>query len=161
MAPGSMSVRLPKVNITGPAPLEGGPAEQLTYAGCSFPLESVDGRTIYCPKFSFANATLPVRNEMYEVPVTGGPQRPLPISVVFCSFDVVPDGIYFITLVGANGRGQELRFYDFATRRSRPLQALGAVSGGYGLSVSPDRKRFVFGSPQGSGRDLMLVENFR
>jgi hypothetical protein len=56
--------------------------------------------------------------------------------------------------------GQELRFYDFATRRSRPLQPLGAVRA-YGLSVSPDRKRFLFGSPQGNGRDLMLVENFR
>jgi Tol biopolymer transport system component len=142
-------------------PVDGGPAAQLTYAGCSFPLDSVDGRTLYCPKFSFANATLPVMYEMYAASVAGGPQRPLPISVVFNSFDVVPDGIYFITQVGAKGAGQELRFYDFATRRSRPIQALGVVGGGYGLSVSPDRKRFVFGSPQGNGRDLMLVENFR
>jgi serine/threonine protein kinase len=141
--------------------VEGGPAAQLTYLGCGLPLESVDGGTIYCPKFSFANnATPSVMSELDEVPVAGGPQRPLPINVVGYSFDVVPDGIYFITQVGANGRGQELRFYDFATRRLRLLQALGAV-GGYGLSVSPDRKRFLFGSPQGNGRDLMLVENFR
>jgi hypothetical protein len=141
--------------------VEGGPAAQLTYLGCGLPLESVDGGTIYCPKFSFANnATPSVMSELDEVPVAGGPQRPLPINVVGYSFDVVPDGIYFITQVGANGRGQELRFYDFAKRRSRLLQALGAV-GGYGLSVSPDRKRFLFGSPQGNGRDLMLVENFR
>jgi eukaryotic-like serine/threonine-protein kinase len=78
-------------------PIDGGPATQLTYAGCSLQLESVDGRTIYCQKFSMVNPTPSVTNELDEVPVAGGPQRPLPISVVFYSFDVVPDGIYFIT----------------------------------------------------------------
>jgi hypothetical protein len=122
------------------------------------PLESVDGRTIYCQKFLTAEATT---YELDEVPVAGGPQRPLGISVVDLSFGVVPDGIYFITRPGANGHGEQLRFYGLATRRSRLLQDLSAKGGGLGFSVSPDRKRFLFGTVDGNGRDLMLVENFR
>jgi eukaryotic-like serine/threonine-protein kinase len=143
-------------------PVEGGPAAQLTYGGCTYPLESVDGRMIYCPREWFATTrfTSVPPYELDEVPVAGGPQRRLPISVVFYSFDVVPDGIYFITPLDTNGGGQELRFYDFATRKSRLIQPLGDVSSN-GLSVSPDRKKFLFFSWHGSGRDLMLVENFR
>jgi eukaryotic-like serine/threonine-protein kinase len=148
-------------------PVEGGPAVQLTDSGCGWPLESADGKTIYChkdviilPTIEPATTGEPITYQLYEVPVAGGPQRALPVSVVIRSFDVLPDGIYFITRPGANGHGQEIRFYDFVTRRSRLIQALDAV-GGFGLSVSPDRKRFLFGAPQGNGRDLMLVENFR
>jgi hypothetical protein len=137
-------------------PVDGGPAAQLTYAGCFGPLESVDGGTIYCQKdVGRVGATY----DLYEVPLGGEPHRPLGISVVPLSFQIVRDGIYFITNPGANSREEEIRFYDFATRRSRLLQALNL--GGFGLSVSPDRKRFLFGSLEGGGSDLMLVENFR
>jgi Tol biopolymer transport system component len=138
-------------------PFEGGPAAQLTYAGCGWQLESVDGRAIYCQQYFIGDAP---EYELYEVPVAGGPQRPLGVSVVFRAFYVMPDGIYFITRAGANGRGQELRFYDFATRRSRLIQAVGEVRC-ESLSVSPDRTRFLFEALEGNGSDLMLVENFR
>ena len=114
------------------------------------------GRTIYCQKDFFrAGATY----DLYEVPLGGGPQRPLGINVLPRSFAIVQDGIYFITGPGANSRVEEIRFYDFVTRRSRLLQTLS--TGGFGLSVSPDRKRFLFGGLEGGGSNLMLVENFR
>jgi Tol biopolymer transport system component len=142
-------------------PVEGGPGSQLTYAGCSYPVESVDGRMIYCQKYllGIENATT-TTHELYEVPIAGGPQRLLPINVAYRNFEVVPDGIYFITRAGANGRGRDLRFYDFGTRKSRLIQELGEIVC-LSLNVSPDRNKFLFEVNQDNGSDLMLVENFR
>ena len=57
-------------------------------------------------------------------------------------------------------RGREIRFYDFAARRARLIQALGDVDTYYGLTVSPDGKSFLY-TLQHQSRNLMLVENFR
>jgi hypothetical protein len=142
--------------------LAGGAAVQLTHNGCAFPLESVNGRTIYC------HESLPQGNsgssqlyELYEAGVAGGPEHPLGVTTAFRSFQVTSDGIYFITWAGENGRGSELRSYDSATRQSRLIQTLSEVNTGFGLSVSPDRKIFLYTVLQSSGRDLMLVDNFR
>jgi hypothetical protein len=77
------------------------------------------------------------------------------------AFEVVADGIYFIAPAGKDGRGREIRFYDFAKRQSRPIQMLGEVNTYVCLAVSPDRKNFFFSVRENNGRDLTLVDNFR
>jgi serine/threonine protein kinase len=55
----------------------------------------------------------------------------------------------------------EIRFYDLATRAQTIVQALGEVNmSRWHLSASPDRKTFLFAIEEGTGADLMLVENF-
>jgi hypothetical protein len=87
-------------------------------------------------------------------PVTGGPN---------IGEAQVSDGIYFIALEKDNTRA--IRFYDFAKRRSRLIQALGAAPTEQGLTVSPNRKTFPYTAsytaPQDGSSNLMLVENFR
>ena len=53
-----------------------------------------------------------------------------------------------------------LRFYDFASGRSRVLTVIdGSLN--VGLTVSPDRKTVLFTAVKPINRDLMLIENFR
>jgi hypothetical protein len=55
----------------------------------------------------------------------------------------------------------EIRFYDFATHRTRLIQDLGDVPTFIGLAVSLDRKTYLYSVRDENGRNLMLVENFR
>lgn len=64
-------------------------------------------------------------------------------------------------MAGKDGRGREIRFYDFPSRGSRLIQALGNADIHIGLTVSPDRKIFLYSVAGDNGRNLMLVENFR
>lgn len=95
-----------------------------------------------------------------EAPVGGGQERPLGISVFGRTFAVVSEGIYYIGVAGKDGRGREIRFYDFPSRGSRLIQALGNADIHIGLTVSPDRKIFLYSVAGDNGRNLMLVENF-
>jgi hypothetical protein len=55
-----------------------------------------------------------------------------------------------------------IQFYDFATKRVRELHRVRNRLGlGRGISVSPDRKTFLYSADLGTGWDLMLVENFQ
>jgi len=91
------------------------------------------------------------------------------------------DGIYYLSgttngipVVGPRGqRGDgnfyrgatrnsrySLNFYDFATRPGRAIAQLDRPVY-LGLTVSPDRKSFLFSRSRVAGPDLMLFENFR
>jgi len=86
-------------------------------------------------------------------------------------YAVDSDGIYFMVPNRDYGHpnpededhvNQEIRFCDFATRTLRVVQALGDIEkGSYWFTVSPDRKTFLYTVREGTGADLMLVENFR
>ena len=80
-----------------------------------------------------------------------------PDPIIRMAFDVVHDGIYYITPRGENLC--EIRFHEFAARRSRMIAVIERPVA-FGLSVSPDRKTFLFSRPV-TGSDLMMVENFR
>jgi hypothetical protein len=96
------------------------------------------------------------------VPVAGGEERNLGLKVIQDDFEVMPDGIYYIAPTHGNRfRGGEIRFYDFAARRERLVQALGNLTFLFGFTVSPDRKTFLYSAEKGTTNDLMLVENFR
>ena len=128
---------------------------QLTHGGGTFPQESVEGTTIYYLKSAEEEAPL------YGMSVARGEEYPLGVTVALRAFQVMADGIYFITYLTKAGNAKELRFYDFGTHRSRLIQALGDSRGGLGLAVSPDRKTFLYSVMQGSGANLMVVDNFR
>jgi eukaryotic-like serine/threonine-protein kinase len=133
-------------------PFAGGPAVQLTQRGANYPMESSNGQVLYF-----------LRNqELYQAPVDGGQERSLGLKVIQDDFEVMPDGIYYIAQTHSSRfRGGEIRFYDFATRRERLVQPLGDVEFVFGLSVSPDRKTFLYSALAGPTSDLMLVENSR
>jgi dipeptidyl aminopeptidase/acylaminoacyl peptidase len=137
-------------------PFGGGAAMQVTHSGGTVPQESVDGQTIY-----YLTSSRMGPAALYATPVSGGHERALGIQVFGRAFQVVADGIYFMAPAGKDGRGPEIRFYDFASHQSRLIQALGDVSILSGLSVSPDRKIFLYTVREDSGRNLMLVDNFR
>jgi hypothetical protein len=66
--------------------------------------------------------------------------------------------VYFISKPDEKGVSS-IRFKDFATGSMRTIVPIkGRVS--WGLSVSPDRRSFLYTQYEG-GSDLMLVENFR
>jgi Tol biopolymer transport system component len=133
-------------------PFAGGPAVQLTHHGGGLPSESSNGQIVYYLR----------DEELYEVPVAGGEERPVGLKVIQDDFDVMPDGIYYVAQTHSSRfRGGEIRFYDFATRRERVVQPLGDVQFLFGFSVSSDRKSFLYSVEPVTGADLMLVENFR
>ncbi len=88
-----------------------------------------------------------------EQPVRG-------VEIVFRALQVFPDGIYFIARSDPDGNGRDIRFYDFATRRSRLVQSLGSVRTYVGLTVSPDRTTFLYSVVANDTRNLMLSEGF-
>ena len=77
-------------------------------------------------------------------------------SVNFHSFDVVSDGIYFVSR--ANGE-YALRFHSLADGKDR---IVAPVRKGYvGLTVSPDREWVLYTETNAGGRNLSLLEDFR
>jgi serine/threonine protein kinase/Tol biopolymer transport system component len=154
-------------------PFAGGDAEQVTRNGALIASESEDGKDLYYVK------TDP--SPLFVVPVAGGPERQIPISVGNRGFVVRKDGIYYLSRtaddvlpIGARGQrgdgnfyrratrngGDSLCLYDFATRQSRTIIHIDGPLY-LGLTVSPDRKSFLFSRSTVSGSDLMLIENFR
>jgi Tol biopolymer transport system component len=151
----------------------GGDAAQVTRNGALIGRESEDGRDLYYVKDD--------PSPLFVVPVAGGPERQVPISVASRGFVMREDGIYYLSGATSNvpardTRGQSadgifyrsgarnsrysLNFYDFATRQSRTITQIdGRLY--LGLTVSPDGKTFLFSRSAVSGSDLMLIENFR
>jgi Tol biopolymer transport system component len=133
-------------------PFAGGSGVPVTHAGGSYALESPDGKVVFYLK----------NWELYQVPLAGGEERRLGLKVIQDDFEVMPDGIYYVAQTHDNRfRGGELRFYDLATRRQRMVEALGDEQFLFGLTVSSDRKTFLYSVRQGGTSDLMLIENFR
>jgi dipeptidyl aminopeptidase/acylaminoacyl peptidase len=154
-------------------PWAGGTAEQVTRNGALIASESEDGKDLYYVKDD--------PSPLFVVPVAGGPERQIPISVAIRGFVVRKDGIYYISRTTNDSqfsgpRGQTadgvfyrsrardsrylLSFYDFATRQSRTITQINGTLY-LGLTVSPDSTTFLFSRSAVSGSDLMLIENFR
>jgi Tol biopolymer transport system component len=136
------------------APAQGGSAEQITRNGGYVALEGADGRTLYYTKTIDTTSELP----LYAKPLAGGEEEQVLAGVRHRAFQVFGDGIYYIT--GRGPAGDEIRFYEFAKKRTRVVAPIeGQV--GLGFSVSPDRNTFLFTKVVSEGSDLMLIENFR
>lgn len=132
-------------------PAGGGKATQVTKNGGFVAFESRDGRRLYYTK---SDAESPI----WMQPVEGGAEKMLVESVVSRAFVVEEDGIYYVPR-GMRGAGS-LQFYRFATGLSEPIAALQERIH-LGLSVSSDRKTFLYAGNARTGRNLMLVDGFK
>jgi Tol biopolymer transport system component len=136
-------------------PAAGGESVQVTDKGGSVAFESWDGKTLYYTKSS-GLAPVP----LFARSPADGPERQILDSVVPRAFFVpVEDGIYHIARADRDG-AYPLQFFDLATGRSRVLTRIEGRLW-WGLTVSPDRKTFLFSVVKPLNYDLMLVENFR
>jgi Tol biopolymer transport system component len=133
------------------SPLGEGAAQQITENGAYAAVESVDGRTVFYNKSG--------SSPLFARSLSGGAERLLLDYVTGRSFAVFEDGIYYIGRTGAD-KQYPIQFYQFSTGTSRLLTKVeGPVF--QGMGVSPDRKTILFTKIVGSGRDLMMIENFR
>jgi Tol biopolymer transport system component len=131
---------------------QGGTAKQITRDGGHTAAESPDAKTLYYVKTSVEQA-----QPLYARPLDGGEEKQVLERVEGRSFVVFQDGVYY--LYNSVPGGYEIRFHDFASGHSRVVCRIDGQLH-LGLSVSPDRKTFLF-SRLSSGSDLMLIENFR
>jgi Tol biopolymer transport system component len=134
-------------------PAQGGATEQITSNGGYVALESADGNTLYYTKTGSYGV-----EPLYAHALGGSEERQVLERVAGRGFDVFEDGIYYLTPSGH--RTAEIRFHEFATGRSRVVSAIDALPG-LGLSVSPNRRTFLFAEFVSAGVDLMLIDNFR
>jgi dipeptidyl aminopeptidase/acylaminoacyl peptidase len=133
-------------------PAAGGSAEQVTRDGGYVAVEGPGGAQLFYTKSGVYEGV-----PLYARPLAGGKEHRVLERVMARGFAVFSDGIYYLDSTGP--LTSEIQFYNFGTGRSRTV---GAIDGsvGLGLSVSPDRKTFLF-SRISSGSDLMAIENFR
>ena len=66
------------------------------------------------------------------------------------------DGVYYLRRAAAGFGTSRLRFYSFATRRSRDVAMLNMQGGGF--TISPDRRHIVYDAAVTDGVDLSVVE---
>jgi len=137
---------------------EGGAPVQVTKQGGFLPFESSDARFVYYDKGDVAG--------VWRVPIDGGEEILILDQLkpgMSGNWAVVDDGIYFIRFDYVNTEEEgAILFYDFASGRVKEIVKLGKdhiLSGG--LSVSSDRRLFLYTVWEHLGGDIMLVENFR
>jgi eukaryotic-like serine/threonine-protein kinase len=132
-------------------PFAGGNADQTTREGGHKGCESADGMTLFYTKESWS--------PLFARALAGGPERQVLDWVSARAFLPVEDGIYYIGRPGEKGL-YPLAFYQFASGTSQMLASLDGPMF-WGLSVSPDRKDFLFTRTVKAGANLMMIENLR
>ena len=133
---------------------EGGKSEVLTNARGYWPLESPDGQTLYFAENSGTSFTLhtaslnPTGTESH---VDGVP----PLSFV-ANWDIVQGGVYFFPMDDI----LTLNYFDFSTRKARPIFKISGGGAFPGLSVSADGRYILYPELDDYRSDIMLVDNF-
>ena len=135
-------------------PVEGGEAVQVTRHGGLRGVESWDGKVVYY---------IQDKPGIFQVPVEGGDE-----TVALASYNagwqnwaVADDGIYFIKQDPSGETA--IDFFNFATRQTRDVAALGKVNLWFqALAFSPDRRWFLYTQvDQSNTTNITMVENFR
>jgi Tol biopolymer transport system component len=136
-------------------PFAGGEAVQVTDGGGYVAFESWDGKTLYYLQ-------TPVTGPLFARPLDGGPARMIISGRIHNrAFSPTEDGIYYLE-TDRDPAFFDLKFYNLTTRQTRVVTKLdGARWLSQGLTVSPDRKTFLFSLGQRAEADLMLIENLR
>jgi Tol biopolymer transport system component len=131
-------------------------AVQVTRNGAVVGIESPDGKYLY----SLTRENL---GRLIRIPVEGGEEIPVLLSILFLNFAVADEGIYFIP-----GRVQSpfsLQFFSFATGKIAHVADIGEQGPGYTLEVSPGpgvaSHSILYEQERPEHWNLMLVENFR
>jgi Tol biopolymer transport system component len=130
---------------------QGGAAEQITHDGGYKAIESTDAKTLYYTKTSSDGP-------LYARAPGNSEEKQVLQEVVKRGFDVFEDGIYYLGYTKL--WKLEIRLYNFVSGRSRVIYPIAAWPS-LGLSVSPDRKTFLFSLTGPVGNDLMMIEDFR
>ena len=125
----------------------------MTTEGGDVAFESSDGRTLF---YTGLPLLTPDRG-LYARPLAGGSGRTL-IEKATRGFAVVEKGIFYLGAAGTDGK-LPLLFYDFKTGARRELARITVWSPA--LTASPDGKSVLYSASLYSGKDLMLIENFR
>ena len=130
---------------------EGGLATQVTRGGGMHPKESPDGKSVYYFR----------RGGLWRLPLSGGPESQVLESVSQFNNSVpVENGVFFVAADLAE-RGEEqgdskICFYDATTGRVRDVVTVpGPLS--WGLSVSPDRRKFLVTRLKTGESDLRFI----
>jgi Tol biopolymer transport system component len=126
----------------------GGEAVQVTRNGGEMALESMDGKSVYYQK----------EHSLWKMSVSGGEESQILQSVSWRAFFPVKEGIYFIPNSGS-AQKSSIQFLSFTTGKVKTVTPISG-SPDEGISVSPDGKFILFSQSDGTGSDLMLVENF-
>jgi Tol biopolymer transport system component len=131
-------------------PVDGGEAVPVLGVRGGAPVESPDGKFIYYHK----------DDGIWRVPTNGGMEAQVIDSIhPEGGWVVIAEGIYFISKPNEKGVSH-IRFKDPATSSIRTIAPIKGKPY-WGLTVSPDRRTFLYAQSDESGSDLMLVENFR
>ncbi len=115
-------------------PAVGGDAKQITGNGGRMALESPDRKTLFFTRMG--------TSALFSRSLENGSEKKVLESIGWDTYAVFDDGIYYI---GPIGKTQEsgIYFHAFSTIADRLIVKLEGVSD-LGLSVSPDRKNFLF-----------------
>jgi dipeptidyl aminopeptidase/acylaminoacyl peptidase len=134
-------------------PLSGGAHVQVSPKAGLLGVESPDGAVLYFVE----SGALDVPGPLWRWPLEGGEPEKLVDGVASTSFAVLAGGIYYLERVP---EGANVRYFDFATRRSTVVVAklLGVIGS---LSATRDGRGILFSRVDASVDDLMLVDNFR
>ena len=133
-------------------PVEGGQAEALSSQSGSIPQEAPARDEIYFVTNLAGGPVLKVislRNPGTESMVEGLP------SVNFTNWTVVPGGIFFLP-----DDRFSLKYFDFATKKVSDLFDI-SVEPVIGITISPDRRSFIYARLQQADCGIMLVDHWR
>jgi Tol biopolymer transport system component len=133
--------------------VEGGEAIQLTKKGGTIGIESVDGQNLYFVK----NEQGGFPRGIWRIPRDGGDEIQVHNRGDGYLWEVREKGIYYIN---RNSTPSTVEFLDFDKGETREVAVFESTPFGYGLSVSPDERWFLYIKSE-LEQDIMLVENFR
>ena len=130
------------------APAAGGGAVQVTKRGGDEPWESEDGRLVYYSREA----------GIFRVPVAGGDEAFVlgGVERTQRAWLLWRDSILYLPAEG----GSLLNRFDIVSGKTSRFAELGAASCN-GLSVSQDGQALLYVKDEGTGYDILLVENFR
>jgi dipeptidyl aminopeptidase/acylaminoacyl peptidase len=134
---------------------DGGAEVQITVQGGRFPLESMNGRTLY---YLAGQADGPLMSR----PTAGGEERTVLPCVRAFGYAVAPRGIVYHECLTAETAGtprRPFRYWDTATGQDREIASVTADVIG-NLSVAPDGGSIAYGGGLLTS-DLMMIESFR
>jgi Tol biopolymer transport system component/DNA-binding winged helix-turn-helix (wHTH) protein len=134
---------------------QGGKSELLTAARGYWPLESLDGQTLYFAENSGTSFTL----HMASLDPTGTESgvEGMPTLSFLMNWEIAPGGVYFFPA----DDHLTLHYFDLSTRRVRRIFKIGGGGAFAGLSVSADGRYILYPELDDYRSDIMLVENFQ
>ena len=135
-------------------PPQGGKSEVLTMARGYWPIESFDGQTLYFAENSGTSFTL--HRASLNPTGTESQVDGLPTLDFGANWDLVPGGIYFFPVDDI----LTLNYFDFSTKKVRPILKVSGGGAFAGLSVSPDGRYILYPELDDYRSNIMFVENF-